>query len=157
METHVISSVTLREHACHLINDTNMKIYVMVSIKIKTLGTNALCLKNTWICLNRYVRFSFLLLASYVEERWHYEKHILLCVLLYVHRNHRFIRDGSPGRPPGLSHKQLLSSVDEKHSPKSRIYRHSVKGSGCKFLNLKMTLEKILTAKNDVLGISYLQ
>ena len=25
-------------------------------------------------------------------------------VLLYVHRNHRFIRDGSPGRPPRLSH-----------------------------------------------------
>ena len=31
-------------------------------------------------------------------------------VLLYVHRNRRFIRDGSPGRPPRLSHK-LLSSV----------------------------------------------
>ena len=28
----------------------------------------------------------------------------LLEVLLYVHRNHRFIRDGSPGRPPWLSH-----------------------------------------------------
>ena len=25
-------------------------------------------------------------------------------VLLYVHRNRRFIRDWSPGRPPGLSH-----------------------------------------------------
>ena len=25
-------------------------------------------------------------------------------VLLYVHRNHRLIRDGSPGRPPRLSH-----------------------------------------------------
>ena len=25
-------------------------------------------------------------------------------VLLYVHRNHRFIRHGSPGRPPRLSH-----------------------------------------------------
>ena len=25
-------------------------------------------------------------------------------VLLYVHRNHRFIRDGSPGRPRRLSH-----------------------------------------------------
>ena len=24
--------------------------------------------------------------------------------LLYVHRNRRFIRDGSPGRPPRLSH-----------------------------------------------------
>ena len=34
----------------------------------------------------------------------------LLCVddvvevLLYVHRNRRLIRDGSPGRPPRLSH-----------------------------------------------------
>ena len=25
-------------------------------------------------------------------------------VLLYVHRNRRFIRDGSQGRPPRLSH-----------------------------------------------------
>ena len=25
-------------------------------------------------------------------------------VLLHVHRNRRFIRDGSPGRPPRLSH-----------------------------------------------------
>ena len=25
-------------------------------------------------------------------------------VLLYVHRNRRFIMDGSPGRPPRLSH-----------------------------------------------------
>ena len=25
-------------------------------------------------------------------------------VLLYVHRNHRLIRDGSPGRPPRFSH-----------------------------------------------------
>ena len=28
----------------------------------------------------------------------------LVEVLLYVHRNRRFIRDGSPGRPPRLSH-----------------------------------------------------
>ena len=28
-----------------------------------------------------------------------------------------------------------------------------MKGGGGKFLNLKMTLEKILTAENDVLGI----
>ena len=28
----------------------------------------------------------------------------LVEVLLYVHRNRRLIRDGSPGRPPGLSH-----------------------------------------------------
>ena len=27
-----------------------------------------------------------------------------VAVLLYVHRNRRFIRDGGPGRPPGLSH-----------------------------------------------------
>ena len=29
---------------------------------------------------------------------------ILAWVLLYVHRNRRLIRDGSPGRPPRLSH-----------------------------------------------------
>ena len=30
--------------------------------------------------------------------------HDLVEVLLYIHRNRRFIRDGSPGRPPRLSH-----------------------------------------------------
>ena len=34
----------------------------------------------------------------------------LVEVLLYVHRNRRFIRDGSPGRPPRLSHSSVLSS-----------------------------------------------
>ena len=29
---------------------------------------------------------------------------ILVEVLLYVHKNRWFIRDGSPGRPPRLSH-----------------------------------------------------
>ena len=31
-------------------------------------------------------------------------EYTLVEVLLYVHRNRRFIRDGSPGRPPRLSH-----------------------------------------------------
>ena len=31
-------------------------------------------------------------------------RHRAVEVLLYVHRNRRFIRDGSPGRPPRLSH-----------------------------------------------------
>ena len=30
--------------------------------------------------------------------------HVVVEVLLYVHRNRRFIRDGSPGRPPRHSH-----------------------------------------------------
>ena len=29
---------------------------------------------------------------------------VWLSALLYVYRNRRFIRDGSPGRPPRLSH-----------------------------------------------------
>ena len=29
---------------------------------------------------------------------------VVVEVLLYVHRNRRFIRDGNPGRPPRLSH-----------------------------------------------------
>ena len=29
---------------------------------------------------------------------------VVVEVLLYVHRNRRLIRDGSPGRPPRLSH-----------------------------------------------------
>ena len=32
-------------------------------------------------------------------------------MLLYVHRNHRFIRDGSPGRPPRLSHSSWALTV----------------------------------------------
>ena len=32
---------------------------------------------------------------------------VVVEVLLYVHRNRRFIRDGSPGRPPRLSHNFL--------------------------------------------------
>ena len=32
------------------------------------------------------------------------EDTLLLLVLLYVHRNRRFIRDGSTGRPPPPSH-----------------------------------------------------
>ena len=32
------------------------------------------------------------------------EEHLVVEVLLYVHRNHRFIKDWSPGRPPRLSH-----------------------------------------------------
>ena len=32
-------------------------------------------------------------------------------VLPYVHRNRRFIRDGSPGRPPPLSHSSWALNV----------------------------------------------
>ena len=32
------------------------------------------------------------------------ENVVVVEVLLYVHRNRRLIRDGSPGRPPRLSH-----------------------------------------------------
>ena len=37
-----------------------------------------------------------------VPELW--EKELEVEVLLYVHKNRRLIRDGSPGRPPRLSH-----------------------------------------------------
>ena len=41
----------------------------------------------------------------------------LVEVLLYVHRNRRFIRDGSPGRPPRLSHSSwALSNLAPKLS-----------------------------------------
>ena len=45
-------------------------------------------------------------------------------VLLYVHRNRRFIRDGSPGRPPRLSHSYSIyhtfSSSSSSSSSSSR-------------------------------------
>ena len=37
---------------------------------------------------------------------------IVVKVLLYVHRNRRFIRDGSPGRPPRLSHSSWALRLD---------------------------------------------
>ena len=39
-----------------------------------------------------------------IMRRWRRMKSGRVEVLLYVHRNHRLIRDGSPGRPPPLSH-----------------------------------------------------
>ena len=44
-------------------------------------------------------------------------------VLLYVHRNRRFIRDGSPGCPPRLPHSSWALSED---SPSSVKYKHSI-------------------------------
>ena len=40
--------------------------------------------------------------------------HVVFEVLLYVHRNRRFITEGSPGRPPRLSHgsRALLTSTE---------------------------------------------
>ena len=42
-------------------------------------------------------------------ELW---RHCVGWVLLYVHRNHMLIRDGSPGRPPRLSHSSWRHCVD---------------------------------------------
>ena len=55
--------------------------------------------------------------------------------LLYVHRNRRFIRDGSPGRPPRLSHSSwtllyvhlvecCFTSTDDFHTAPERCYVH---------------------------------
>ena len=38
-------------------------------------------------------------------------------VLLYVHRNRRFNRDGSPGRPPRLSHSSWALRYGCDHGP----------------------------------------
>ena len=42
----------------------------------------------------------------------------LVEMLLYVHTNSRFIRDGSPGRPPRLSHssRALVSAAHDSTS-----------------------------------------
>ena len=46
----------------------------------------------------------------------HFTKMMMMkcCFTVYVHRNRRLIRDGSPGRPPRLTFTQLLSSVSSK-------------------------------------------
>ena len=55
---------------------------------------NLLCIRNTW-WQNVY--------SPHITTGWLDVKH-WVDVLLYIHRNHRFIRDGSPEWPPGLSH-----------------------------------------------------
>ena len=41
--------------------------------------------------------------AMYLCAKYRRIRVVVLEVLLYVHRNRSFIRDGSPGRPPRLS------------------------------------------------------
>ena len=52
---------------------------------------------------------------------------LVVQVLLYVHRNRRLIRDGSPGRPPRLSHSSWAQMVLHLKPPLSRfpVYNHS--------------------------------
>ena len=45
----------------------------------------------------------------------HFTKMMMKCCFtVYVHRNRRLIRDGSPGRPPRLTFTQLLSYAFSK-------------------------------------------
>ena len=43
---------------------------------------------------------------------------VVVQVFLYVHRNRRFIKDGSPGRPPRLSHSSC-APMETRHLPLS--------------------------------------
>ena len=53
--------------------------------------------------------------------------------LLYVHRNRRFIRDGSPGRPPRLSHSSQVLSCDKN-------YKNSLLSTRTTAVHLSMAL-----------------
>ena len=51
-----------------------------------------------------FLRDCFSVCQSVTARRLNKEEVVVVEVLLYVHRNHRLIRDGSPGWPPRLSH-----------------------------------------------------
>ena len=51
------------------------------------------------------------MLQSKVFSFGSYRQVVVGWVLLYVHRNRRFIRDGSPGRPPRLSHSSRVINI----------------------------------------------
>ena len=60
-------------------------------------------------------RFYIALFSALGQIRWAFAAYVILNleVLLYVHRNHRLIRDGSPGRPPRLSHTSWALILNE--------------------------------------------
>ena len=73
------------------------------------------CLKWT-TRLKPYTSILFLLLLSLLclcvlAFRENASSQLLVEVLLYVHRNHRLIRDGSPGRPPRLPELYIVRLV----------------------------------------------
>ena len=82
---------------------------MLVSDQLKSLvleTRRAVCIAvSAAVVLLTIVGWSCELTASVGEVGW---------VLLYVHRNRRLIRDGSPGRPPRLSHSfwALTASVE---------------------------------------------
>ena len=69
-------------------------------------------------------------------------------VFFYVHRNRRLIRDGSPGRPPWLSHSSwALSYLNRKHEdcPPPRLH----------FPTLLVLPQCTLTRQNQLHGASF--
>ena len=51
---------------------------------------------------------------------------VVVEMLLYVHRNRRFIRDGSPGRPPRLSHSSWALQMTEYNIQYTLLYADTV-------------------------------
>ena len=58
-----------------------------------------------WLLQSSFVVWQY----SWTTQRWSVE------VLLYVHRNRRLIRDGSPGQPPRLSHSSWTRQLSESY------------------------------------------
>ena len=49
---------------------------------------------------------------------------LVVWVLLYVHRNRRFIREGSPGRPPRLSHSSWALKTASTFEEREKLKRN---------------------------------
>ena len=83
----------------------------------------------------------------------------LVEVLLYVHRNRRLIRDGSPGRPPRLSHSSRalllqVSTVGSLGTVFVSVFSTTVKRTSCGVHMLLYTGEVPSTLMSIVLAVA---
>ena len=75
-----------------------------------------------------YLHHSSVIQTGFKSEVWgHFHSNVVVVVemLLYIHRNRRLIRDGSPGRPPRLSHSSWALFSLQTHHPSLILPHHS--------------------------------
>ena len=94
-----------------------------------------------------YLHHSSVIQTGFKPEVWgHFHSSVVVVVemLLYVHRNSRLIRDGSPGRPPRLSHSSWVL--------KRRIHcRRKHCNENCKVSANKLVEGRSLATANTVI------
>ena len=80
---------------------------------------------------------------------------VVVEALLYVHRNRRLVRDGSPGRPPRLSHSREKSTRVRSHARRESVRSGTEEASEDSRAFLRQTrsnLERFRTASPGVWG-----